>query len=186
MTAHAMTGDRERCLAAGMDDYISKPIEKSELLALLVRLSPERNPTFAAAPPAASNGRGHAAAIQTSAHDAKALPIFSREMLLDQLDDEGPLLERMIALFRENTPLLLDDIRGSIERRDAFALERGAHALLSSLGAFGATHAHQLSLRLEELGRQNDFTHTRSTFGALERATAEVQAALATFTPTCG
>ena len=158
MTAHAMSGDRERCLAAGMDDYISKPLEKAELLALL-----QRNPASREMPPARL---------------PQALSIFTREQLLDQFDDDEALLQRMIALFESNTPRLVEDIRGSIARRSADELARAAHALISSVGVFGAREAHRLTLELEELGRRAEFTGVDAIFAQLEAETGCVRAAL--------
>jgi CheY-like chemotaxis protein/HPt (histidine-containing phosphotransfer) domain-containing protein len=185
MTAHAMVGDRERCLAGGMDDYLSKPLQKVEVLALLARISAGRNPAGAAAPPSVSNGHREPDAVQTfaCASSPRALPVFSREKLLDQLDGDEALMQRMIALFHENTPRLLDDIRGSIARRGAGDLARSAHALLSSLGAFGANDARHLTQQLEAQAHDENYEYTDRTFAALERETAEVHAALAVFTP---
>jgi PAS domain S-box-containing protein len=185
MTAHAMTGDRERCLAAGMDDYLSKPLEKAWLLALLDRVSAGRNSAGAAAPPSVPNGHRQPEALRTSApkSSARALPVFSREKLLDELDGDEALMLRMFALFHENTPRLLDDIRGSIARRDGTDLARSAHALLSSLGAFGANKAHRLTQQLETQAHEENYEHTDRTFAALERETAAIHAALAAFTP---
>ena len=112
-----------------------------------------------------------------------ALPIFSREKLLDQLDGDEMLMQRMITLFHENTPRLLNDIRGSIARRGSSDLARSAHGLLSSLGAFGAGDAHQLTQQLEAQAREENYEHAERTFAALERETAEIHATLATFTP---
>ncbi len=180
MTAHAMAGDRERCLAAGMDDYISKPLQKAELLALLDRISASRKPTGAAAPPTAPNGRRQPDGLQTLARESSPRPlqIFSREKLLERLDGDETLQQRMIALFHENTPRLLDDIRGSIARRDGTDLARSAHALLSSLGAFGAHDAHRLTQRLEEFGQRAEFTTAEQIFAELEVETESVLAAL--------
>jgi signal transduction histidine kinase/CheY-like chemotaxis protein len=180
MTAHAMAGDRQRCLDAGMDDYISKPLQKAELLALLKRISSGRHPTGAAVPPTAPNGH-----LQTLAHESSAreLPIFSRQKLLDQLDGDEALMQRMITLFHENTPRLLDEIRGSVARRGATDLARSAHALLSSLGAFGANDARHLTQQLETQALDENYEYTDRTFAALEREAAEIHAALAAFTP---
>jgi HPt (histidine-containing phosphotransfer) domain-containing protein len=109
---------------------------------------------------------------------ARALPIFTREKLLDQLDDDEVLLQRMIALFLDHTPRHLDDIRSAIADHAAAALAHAAHALLSSLGAFGAVHAHQLALRLEGLGEAADFTAASAAFTALEQEAAQISAAL--------
>ena len=168
MTAHAMAGDRERCLAAGMDDYISKPLEKEPLLALLARISGGRRIAGPAAQPA--DGHRPPAALQTSAPEfsAQAPPIFSRAKLLDQLDDDEALMHRMIGLFNENTPLLLDDIRGAIARQSGSDLARSAHALLSSLGVFGAGKASLFTRKLEALGLQNDLSPAADVFSELE------------------
>jgi PAS domain S-box-containing protein len=176
MTAHAMAGDRERCLAAGMDDYISKPLEKEPLLALLARISGGRR----IAAPAAQPAHRPPKALQTSAPDssAKAPPIFSRAKLLDQLDDDEALLHRMIELFNENTPLLLDDIRGAIARQSGSDLARSAHALLSSLGVFGAGKASLLTRKLEALGLQNDLSPAADVFSELEHEAARIFDAL--------
>jgi len=179
MTAHAMAGDRERCLAAGMDDYISKPLQKAEMLALLDRISAARNPAGAAAPRAAQPDALQKLARESS---AKVLSIFTREKLLDQLDGDEALMRRLIALFRENTPRLLDDIRGSVARRCSSDLARSAHALLSSLGAFGADDASHLTRQLEAQAHDGDYGHTERTFAFLERETAKIYAALAAFT----
>ncbi|MEA3207359.1 MAG: hypothetical protein QOE70_416 [Chthoniobacter sp.] len=180
MTAHAMTGDRERCLAAGMDDYISKPLQKAELVALLGRIAAARHAD--AGVHRAVDALGPMGRIGPMSPRG-ALPVFSREKLLDELDGDEPLMQRMIALFHENTPRLLDDIRGSIARRGSPELARSAHALLGSLGAFGAHEARQLTLQIEAQAQLDDYENTDRTFAALERETAEVHAALSAFTP---
>jgi HPt (histidine-containing phosphotransfer) domain-containing protein len=88
-----------------------------------------------------------------------------------------------MSLFHENTPHLLDNIRGSIVRRGASDLEYSAHALLSSLGTFGAHNACHLTQQLEAQGREENYQYTDQTFAALERETAEIHLALAAFTP---
>jgi len=185
MTAHTMAGDRERCLAAGMDDYVSKPLQKADLLDLLDRISAGQNSASAAIPPSIPNGHREPDGSQALPFElpARVLPVFSREKLLDQLDGDEALMSRMIALFYENTPHLLDDIRGSIVRRDARDLAHSAHALLSSLGAFGALDASHLTQQLEAHGREENYQHTDETFAALERETAEIHLALAAFPP---
>jgi HPt (histidine-containing phosphotransfer) domain-containing protein len=112
----------------------------------------------------------------------RELPIFSREKLLDEFDGDETLMRRTIALFHENTPGLLDDIRGSIGRRSVGDLARSAHALRGSLGVFGARDAHQLTLQLEAQAPQEDYEKIERTFAALERGTAEIHSALAAFT----
>jgi two-component system sensor histidine kinase/response regulator len=185
VTAHAMAGDRERLLAAGMDDYLSKPLQKAELLALIERISAGRRSAGAAPLSMAPNGHRHPDALPTLAPESspKELPIFSREKLLDALDGDEVLMRRMIALFHESTPRLLDEIRGAVARRSPGDLARTAHALLSSLGVFGACNAHHLTLQLEAQALHENYENTDRTFAALERETAEIHAALAVFAP---
>ncbi len=128
---------------------------------------------------------------QVSRHDAwderNSLPpvsrmeepaIGSRSKLLDNCDGDETLLGRLVALFRENTPRLLADLRAAIDAGEASELARAAHALLSSLGAFGATPAHAEVRRLEYLGESEELTGASEIFAALEREMVRVFAAL--------
>jgi two-component system sensor histidine kinase/response regulator len=165
MTARAMDGDRERCLACGMDDYISKPLQKPDLVNLIERLCGQH--PVAAAEPIADPVPAHADG------DLLSAPlIFPRAILLDQLDDDEALLGQMLALFAENTPPLLDEISGAVSRRDRRGLASSAHKLLSSVGAFGAVRARELALRLEELGGNGRWMDADAVFGELERELA--------------
>ena len=161
MTAHAMAGDRERCLAAGMDDYISKPLRREELYRVLAGV--------------AKSSRGSGDAVESEA-------IFhSREELLEQCDGDEELLAKVVELFQENTPEILGAIRAAVEQSDATALASSAHKLLSSVGAFGATRARGLALQLEEQGRQSDFTHAEERLDSLEDEVNKICAALANY-----
>jgi len=172
MTAHAMTGDRERCLTAGMDDYLSKPLETATLLAFLGRIS--------AGQPQA--GPPHRTARQAADElPAKALPIFDRETLLENLDGDEALMGRLIGLYDVNTPRLLDDIRTALAGRSGADAAFGAHALRSYLGIFGAFDASKLAMELEEQGDRDAIEEAGHTFAALERDMDEIGPALLCF-----
>jgi CheY-like chemotaxis protein len=172
MTAHAMAGDRERCLAAGMDDYIAKPLQKAELLALLKRISKGTEIQYSPIPVTSSE----------RADDLRS-STFDRATLLDQFDGDEHLLQRMVAIFHTNTPRMLAELRDSIVRRSSEDVARTAHTLLSSMGAFGAQDALHLTRQLETRARQNDYESIDRTFAALERETAKLYLSLSSFTP---
>ncbi len=175
MTAHAMTGDRERCLAAGMDDYISKPLQKTELVALLGKIAAQRSSVTSGTEPTQPPRESLPESARTT------LPVFARAELLDQLDDDEELMGRMIALFQEGTPRLAADIRSAIARRDSPALARASHALLSSLGAFGAHEARDLTLQLETQAHDQSHENTGRIFADLERELGAIHGTLTEF-----
>ena len=156
MTAHAMAGDRERCLAAGMDDYVSKPLRKEDLLRAL-------------------KGAGG----QDDEDKSETVFLHSRAEMLAQCEGDEELMRELVSIFHENTPQIVRSIGDAIEKRDAPALAVNAHKLLSSLGAFGARQAGTLARRLERHGQENDFRGTKERFTELERETDRIYAALA-------
>jgi signal transduction histidine kinase/CheY-like chemotaxis protein len=156
MTAHAMAGDRERCIAAGMDDYLSKPLRKEDLLRAL--------------------DGADAAAVEDK---GETTFLYGREEMLSQCEGDEELMSELISIFQENTPQIVQSIGEAIEKRDAPALAGSAHKLLSSLGAFGAGQAGSLALRLERHGQENDFRGTKERFRELGRETDKIYAALA-------
>ena len=174
MTAHAMTGDRERCLAIGMDDYIAKPIRKEDLLRIIENCS-NAAATRVPEPLAESLLNG----------TESAPSLYTREELLEQCDCDDELMEKLISLFNENTPRILDSIRESIAQRNSAGLEGAAHNLLSSLGAFGAGPARNLALRLEEQGQLGDFADADERFANLEREIDKIYDALGEFSGVC-
>ena len=183
MTAHAMTGDRERFLASGMDDYISKPIQRNELLELLARISDARDLA--------------ADTVSAAGPDAQALPavpaptapvrslatgsVYSREEFLDRLDGDEELMQQVAALFHENTPPLLDEIRDAIARRRADEVARSTHALLSSLGIVGAVAARQLTSEITARVEEGDYPRAAQAFAALTTEVSKADGALAAF-----
>ena len=137
MTAHAMQGDMEKCLQAGMDGYVSKPIRRNELFKEIERILN----------------------MQTSDHlpdteKKKADEVISREELLESISGDVELLQELISIFWETEPELIEKIRQAIAAGDAETLTRAAHSLKGSVGTFAARQAYELAQKLEMLARE--------------------------------
>jgi CheY-like chemotaxis protein len=156
LTAHALKGDRERCLAAGADGYVSKPVSPAALSAEIGRVM-SRGPETPAAPPG----------------------IYVAETLLARVGGSHEMLAEIIGLFLEDSPKLMDVIRQALSAGDANAAYRGAHTLKGSAGNFDAHVAVALAQRLEARAREGNIESANSAFTALEQEMGSLLAALA-------
>ena len=142
MTAHAGDGDRERCLAAGMDDYVSKPISKEKLMDVIGRIPGESAP-----------GPGNDVAT-TSQQEA-----FNCESLLKNFDGDRELLARVSAIFRETAPALLQQLKEAVAVEDLAETARVAHTLRGAMGNIGADFGANLAGKIEESAAKKSSAH---------------------------
>ncbi|EGI76964.1 hybrid sensor histidine kinase/response regulator [Hylemonella gracilis] len=161
LTANVLPEDRARCLAAGMDGHLGKPIDQGELQTVLGGGTP------------ASTARPPAPAPAAPAANA---PAFDYQRALDGAD---ALVVRIIAeSFRGNWPGQLRALMTCAQRDDASGVQRGAHALRGVLGNFGATPAASLTRRIESLGAQGELDQARPLLPELEAALQALDQAL--------
>jgi PAS domain S-box-containing protein len=170
MTAHAMKGDRERCLAAGMDDYLSKPVRRDELVGILNRIGSE---AMAATPPPGP----------AETPPPAGPPVFDRAAALARLGGDEPLLAELAGLFREEGPRMIAEIRDALAAGDAVGVRRSAHGLKGSAGYVGAARAVEAARRLELIGEAGDLAPAPDALRALEVEIEQLTAALAGFAP---
>lgn len=150
ITAHALQGDRERCLAVGMDAYVSKPIRGDELIAMVEELS-----KLGSLP----SGRPLATAPE---------PLFDRGEALSRLQGDEQLLAELAQLFLKQYPSQLDEIRKAVEQGDFTKVERTAHSIKGAVSNFGARRAFNAAFELEKAGRAGNAGEFVSLTTALE------------------
>lgn len=180
MTAEALKGDRERCLAVGMDDYVSKPINPVDLyraierfpaLCLLADIGLRDSQAPAEVPAPAQQGPTNTA------------PAVDWNIANDRLGGRAEVLSELSALVKVEAPALLADLRRAIETRDFKLLRRSAHTLKGSVSYFGAEPLVQAALALEILGRTESLDNANELFATLERELNRLLAALAVGPP---
>ncbi|MGO9014498.1 MAG: response regulator [Dissulfurispiraceae bacterium] len=144
MTAHAMKGDREKCLQWGMDDYISKPISLQELAKALEKWLPQAQVKLPA-----TTGMTH---CKTAA--IEALPVFDFPGLMERIMDDMDLARRIIAAFMEEIPRMLDELRDQIVRGDAYLAGRQAHKIKGAAANTGFMAMSAIAADMQKAGEK--------------------------------
>jgi CheY-like chemotaxis protein/HPt (histidine-containing phosphotransfer) domain-containing protein len=166
MTAHAMKGDRERCLAAGMDEYVTKPLDSRRLCSVVEELAGGRTPADAAA---------------IGAEICDTYTDGPLDGALARVGGDRELLAEITRLFIEDTPRHLDGIEHAIAAANGDALRRAAHGLKGAAANFDAQAVVDVARELEEMGRASTFDHAPSALRRLRAETDRLLATLRTF-----
>jgi signal transduction histidine kinase/HPt (histidine-containing phosphotransfer) domain-containing protein/ActR/RegA family two-component response regulator len=149
MTAHAMLGDREKCLDAGMDDYIAKPVTPAGLSALfkkwLAKLDADSRPPRTAG----------------ICEDAS---LFDEASLLERLSGDRTLAQNVARTFLADIPHRLEALREHLDARDAKGVADQAHTIKGAAAAVGCASLSRLALALEKAGKASDLESARPSF----------------------
>ncbi len=172
LTAHAMKGDQERCLAAGMDGYVAKPIQNQELSQAIA----------ACVPLTAAVGMEERAA-GTDASQRDDLPTtweegFDRSALLERLGGDLNMLRRIATLFQEDCEGLEQELRDARDGGDTVRLARAAHTLKGMLANLSATSAAETARQLEAMAHANNLAAATETIRTLSKQLAAVSSQL--------
>jgi len=163
MTANTLPGDRERCLTAGMDDYLAKPITLEALRTVLARwLSPDGREGSWVRGDASEEPGGAAASSATphpspmTPHPPRAESAFDHAAALARLGGDAALLQTMAQLFLRHSPLLMDELRQALAQRDYETIAELAHKLHGMVEHFCAARTTTLAAQVHETGRHRD------------------------------
>jgi HPt (histidine-containing phosphotransfer) domain-containing protein len=160
LTARAMAGDREQCLAAGMDAYVSKPLRTEELFAAIDSVVGQRSES----------------AVSASVAPDKV----DRDALLEGFGGRADLLKHVVEVFLEDAPATLARVKQAIEAGNGAEVAAGAHSLKGSVGLFSQGQAFEGARRLEQIGKSGDLSQAEAVRAEVEESVSRVTTELRT------
>ena len=174
ITAHVLPGDRERCLAAGMDGYLAKPISTEDLIKTVELHSvseDKKRPRRAVKPSTSPQHRGS----QPPTDDGR---VFEIESVLKRLGQDRRIFENLIEFFIEDCPTLLEQVRAALREFDAKAIALAAHSLKGLAANFSAADAVKAATVVEQAGYDLELTTVAESIEPLEREFTRLTSAL--------
>ncbi|MDY6851148.1 MAG: response regulator, partial [Thermodesulfobacteriota bacterium] len=165
LTAHAMKGDREKCIKAGMDDYISKPFEPRQLIEAIEQ---------------ALAGRVSLPHDKASETKTQGEEIFDRAGLLDRILGDEELLKEVLEIYLQETPGHIESIKEALKKSDASEVTQHGHKIKGSSGMICAEGMQALGSRVETAGKKDDLTQAASLVEKMEREFAKLKEAIST------
>lgn len=159
MTAHAMSGHREKCLKAGMNDYVAKPVNPEALAEVIEKWLPKRKKKYQA-PSSTTN--------KSSAEKQTSESIFDLDGLMERLMDDRDLAIVIAKGFIEDIPKQLDLLRGFIDAEDAVSAERQAHSIKGASANLGGEDLRKLAYQMEKAGKKQDLRFIAENIQELE------------------
>ncbi len=166
MTAHAMRGERAKCLEAGMNDYLPKPVSPASLADILARWLPEKGTR-----PRRPKGR----APDDRSGDGE---IFNRQAFLDRLDWDRDLAEKIVSVYLRDIPRRIHVLKDAADRGDLETVRFNAHAMQGSSANLGAQQMRERAFHVEKAAEKGDAAAAREGLHGLEEAFGTLAALL--------
>ncbi len=181
ITANALVGDREKCLAAGMNDYITKPFRAATLQETIQRwAAPE--PGGGAVPSCDTAIRASAEATPKTLTEASPAPRpFDAEALIDRVMGNEAHAKRVLTLFLDETPRQITALASAIDGCDIESTRLYAHAIKGAAATIGGVNLQVLAARLENAARQDDLNEARQSFPELKEGFGLLRREIQTF-----
>ena len=166
MTASAMQGDREKCLEAGMDDYLSKPVNPKALAEKLRQWLPNDDPLTVDKPTAPS----------AQIPEAADVPIFDRDGFLDRLMGDAEMAQMVIEVFLDDIPKQIESLKAAIDATDVETVERISHTIKGASANVGGEALRELAGEIEAACKAGTPDLVRKHYPQIEQQFARLKA----------